>query len=315
VTAGPDAHRRSSTGRYHPLLGTNVEVRVDAVAATDHEASRRAVDAEGAAVEEMVRLQGVFSVFDPGSELCRWRSGQDVAVSPELTDCLAAAEHWWRLSGGAFHPASAGLRVRWLAAEAEQVLPTDDELARLATELSVLPFRVREGEVVRTGDCSGVDLNAIAKGLIVDRAVRTAALAPGVVDVLVNAGGDLRHHGDRVLRVGIEHPVEQGGPPAAVVRLADGALATSGSAYRGFRIGDRWYGHVLDPRTGRPVADRPSTTVRARDAQTADAMATVINVLGGAAAATFLVELPDAAVLSVDAAGTVQRWGDWPETG
>lgn len=313
MTTGPDLHRRTTTGRYHPLLGTNVDVRVDAVSSDADQAQRQAEAAENAAVDEMVRLQAVFTVFDTDSDLCRWRSGRTDSVPAELAHCLAAAEHWWARSGGAFHPAAARLREAWLSAEADQRLPTDTEVTQLVADLAALPFRVRQGEVVRTGDCSAVDLNAVAKGYIVDRAVDAAAGAPGVVDVLVNAGGDLCHRGDRVLRVGVENPSDPGGPPAAVVTLAGGAIATSGSVHRGFRIAGHWYGHVLDPRTGRPVIDRPSTTVRAPDATTADAVATVVNVLGLVGSGPLLTDLPDVAALSVDAQGIVQRTGSWAD--
>ena len=195
----------------------------------------------------------------------------------------------------------------------DQRLPTDGEVAQLTADLAELPFRVRRGEVTRTGDCSGVDLNAIAKGYIVDRGVGAATAAPGVVDVLVNAGGDLCHHGDRVLRVGVENPSGPGGPPTVVVALADAAIATSGSIHRGFWIAGTWYGHVLDPRTGWPVIDRPSTTVKAPDAMTADAVATVVNVLGWASAAPLVAELPEITALGVDAQGAVQRMGRWED--
>ena len=311
VSAARPPRRQSCSGRYHPLLGTNVEIRVDAAAQSDADAQRLASDAESVTVDEMLRLQAVFSVFDPDSEVCRWRIGATDAPSPELVECLAAAEHWWKVSGGAFHPASARLRTLWLAAEADQRLPGDDELAEAVASLAALPFVVDEGQVRRTGDCTGVDLNAIAKGYIVDRAVAAAMRFPGVVDVLVNAGGDLRHEGDRELRVGVEDPADRAGAPATVVELARGALATSGSVHRGFQIAGTWYGHVLDPRAGRPVADRPSTTVRARDAMTADAVATVVNVLGWPAAGPLVADVVDVAVLSVDAAGGVLPGGGW----
>jgi len=308
---GPATRRQSCSGRYHPLLGTNVEIRIDAAAESDDDARRRASDAESAAVDEMVRLQAVFSVFDPDSELCRWRTGLSDDTSAELVECLTAAQHWWKVSGGAFHPAAARLRALWLAAEADQRLPGDHELADVVSGLHQLPYVVHEGRVSRTGDCSGIDLNAIAKGYIVDRGVATAMRFSGVVDVLVNAGGDLRHEGDRELQVGVEDPADRAGPPATVVELACGALATSGSVHRGFQIAGTWYGHVLDPRTGRPVADRPSTTVGARDAMTADAIATVVNVLGWPAAEPLLADVVDVAVLTVDAAGTLLHGGRW----
>ena len=58
-------------GRYHGLLGTVVEVRVTA---DDDPVS--ALSAEQRVVAEIQRLEGVFSVYDEGSTLCRWRRGE-----------------------------------------------------------------------------------------------------------------------------------------------------------------------------------------------------------------------------------------------
>lgn len=308
--------REASVGHYHPLLGTNVEVRVVAEAPTADDARHRARRAEDAAVARMVALQRVFSVFDPGSELSRWRRGDLAVASPELTEVLAAAALWWRLSGGAFHPATGPLRARWLRAEAEGEPPSDGELAELAAGLRELPYEIAPGGAVRIGDCTGVDLNAIAKGYIVDRAVEVAAACEGVVDALVNAGGDLRHTGVETVDVVIENPCAPTGPPLDRVALGEGAVATGGPAHRGFTVGSERHGHVIDPRTAHPVRGRPSTSVRAADAMTADAVATVAGVLTWPEALDLLAGLPtDArpAVLALSADGEVLRSPLWPQ--
>ena len=301
----------TSRGTYHPLLGTNVEVRVIARAATVPAAYALAEVAETVAVNRIVHLQSVFTTYEASSELCRWRAAEIDEVSPELTEVLRAAEHWWRVSGGAFHPVTERLRGRWLRAETDGVPPSAAELAHLVVQLAALPFTVTDAGVQRVGDCTGLDLNAIAKGYIVDQAAEAAAAQPGVVDVLVNAGGDLRHIGDQSLRVGVEDPRQPGGAPLQVVEVGEGALATSGPVHRGFRVGRHWYGHVLDPRTGRPVAGRPSTTVRAPDAMTADALATVAGVLDWPTAAAIVSASPAAGCLVVDESGEVLTCGAW----
>lgn len=303
-------HQETSTGVYHPLLGTNVEIRVTAAGDSPAAAMAEAERVEQVALAEMVRLQSVFSVFDATSELCRWRRDPQLDPSAELGEVLAAAEHWWTVSHGAFHPAIAPLRDRWVRAAAEDRLPADAELSALAADLASLPFTVVDGVVLAGGDCSAVELNAIAKGYIVDRAVASAQAA-GAVAVLVNAGGDLRHHGGPALRVGVEDPAQPGGQPIRVVELADGAMATSGPVHRGFRVAGHWFGHVLDPRTGWPVAERPSTTIKARDAMTADALATVAGVLDPSAAIRVLAGVPEAAGLWVSPGGEITEWGRW----
>jgi thiamine biosynthesis lipoprotein len=62
--------------------------------------------------------------------------------------------------------------------------------------------------------------------------------------------------------------------------LRDRALGTSGSATQFFHHQGRRYGHILDPRTGRPAEGVHSSTVIAPTAAEADALATAFYVLG-----------------------------------
>ncbi|MCE1173394.1 MAG: FAD:protein FMN transferase [Propionibacteriales bacterium] len=285
-----------------PVLGTVVEVRLDG--------EPEAVDlAEQFAWRTFEELQAVFSVFDPRSELCRWRTGAIDTVSTELRTVLAAAEHWHVRSRGAFHPATGALTRRWRRAEQDGVLPSADELATLVTPL---PFAVTADTVHRTGDCSEVDLNAIAKGFIVDQAC-TAALIPGVQTVVINAGGDLRHVGQGAATIGIEDPGRpyDNLPPRWKVSVSNSALATSGNARRGFQVGSQWLGHVLDPRTGWPVAHTASISVLADDAMTADVLATVLGVPSPTEALVFADQEHIGALL-VEADGTAHLSASWP---
>ena len=91
-------------------------------------------------------------------------------------------------------------------------------------------------------------------------------------------------------------------------------LATSGSARRGWRIAGRWYSHVIDPRSGRPVDHVASASVVAPDAATADAVATVLSVLAPAEGVAFvegLDDVPDVAALVVGADGSTWRSAGW----
>jgi thiamine biosynthesis lipoprotein len=259
---------------HSPMLGTDVEIRVDGE-------PQAALLADAAAVGEFERLNPVFTVYDESSELMRWRRGDVDNCSADLTEVLAAALRWHGVSGGAFHPAVAPLHLRWLQAAAEDRLPDAAELADLAAACATLPYSVQAGTVRRLGDCSGVDLNAIAKGYIVDRAAAVAFAIEGVDAVMINAGGDLRHHGAGSVLVGIEDPANafDNAPPRWRVQLTEAGLATSGAARRGFTVAGQWMGHVIDPRTGWPVRHTTSCSVIAADAMTADALSTVLGVL------------------------------------
>jgi FAD:protein FMN transferase len=132
----------------------------------------------------------------------------------------------------------------------------------------------------------GFDPSGYVKGWAAERAVGLLAGA-GLVNVSVNAGGDVVCRGDadpgRPWRVGVRHP-EQHDLVARVVELHDGAVATSGTYERGF--------HVIDPRTGEPASDVISATVVGPAGGLADAIATAL-VVAGPDGLRWLARLPD----------------------
>ena len=140
------------------------------------------------------------------------------------------------------------------------------------------------------GDCTALNFNALAKGLIVELACQHVAGEVEVDELLVNIGGDLRHVGGPGVVVAIEDPARpyDNAEPLARVRVTGAGLATSGSSRRGVHIGDRWFSHVIDPRTARPVEHVRSASVIAADAATADVVATVLSVLEPAEGLSFV---------------------------
>lgn len=289
---------------HSPVLGTVVQTRIDAPETI-------AAQAERAILAEFARLDAIFSTYRTDSELSRWAfAGGE--CSAELTAVLTAAEYWWQASGGAFHPAIGALRAVWRQAAEQGEPPTRESLATL-TRPHQLPFTVVDRRVVQAADCSGVDLNALAKGYIVDRAVAVGMAVPGVSSVVVNAGGDLVHAGSGSIEVGIEDPFRpyDNLPPRWRTNIDNAALATSGLARRGFRVAGTWFGHVLDPRTGLPVAHTASVSVRAPRAMTADVLATICGVLPADEALAFLAGRDRCEALIVDADRGVHASPNW----
>jgi thiamine biosynthesis lipoprotein len=120
-----------------------------------------------------------------------------------------------------------------------------------------------------------IDPSGIVKGWAVARA-GDMLRAAGASCFFVNAGGDIVTRGRPVdsnagWRVGIQHPWQRD-RVAAVVAVADAAVATSGRYERG--------DHVVDPRSGVSAVDLASVTVIGPDLAVADAYATAAVVLG-----------------------------------
>ena len=239
-----------------PLLGTRgeVEVWVD----SPDEASAL----EDAVIAEAERLEAIFTVFDPDSELHAFRASGTTEV-PELLEVLTLAEHWRSRSGGAFEPQIQSLMTLWDRAEEAGSRPAPAELAAAVAALAATPVD---------------NLNAIAKGWIAERALdRVTGSVHGIEHAWLNLGGDIVHRGTEPLTVGIEDPARpyDNVAPLATIDVCDEALATSGGARRYWTIDGVRHAKVLDPRTGMPVDRIASATVIAPSAADADVLATI----------------------------------------
>jgi len=134
-----------------------------------------------------------------------------------------------------------------------------------------------------------IDFGGFGKEYAADRAVALLA-ERGARHGFVNLGGDIRVLGPQPdgqpWRFGIQHPRK---PEATIasIELAEGALATSGDYERYLEHEGRRYCHILDPRTGWPVAHWQSMSVVAPLAVAAGAL-TTIAMLKAEAALEFL---------------------------
>ena len=68
--------------------------------------------------------------------------------------------------------------------------------------------------------------------------------------------------------------------PVTTVQLKDTDLSVSAVWGKSFRIGKRTYGHVIDPRTGKPVAHALLAAVILPSATETDALSTALLTVG-----------------------------------
>lgn len=240
-----------------------------------------AAQAAEVAFATIAELESVFSAYDEASDLQRWKRGQLTDLSSSFCRVMADALAWQERSEGAFNPLIGVLTDRWRRAGDVGAMPSTDELGHLADTIRRPRFTLDvDGRPRPIGDVGPLTLNAFAKGWIVDRAAEAALAASPSLGVVVNAGGDLRHTGPGSVPAGVENPLRpfDNEPPVAVVSIAREGLATSGRARRGIHVAGRWFGHVIDPRTGWPADAVASISVIAADAATADVVATIAGV-------------------------------------
>jgi len=235
-------------------------------------------------VQEVERLETIFSLYRPHSELVRLNlDGRLVSPSLDLRLVLTEARRFGTISSGAF---DVTVQPLWrLYSEFFAAHPSDDRgpaersVARAAALVDYRNIDCGNGEVVLARRGMAVTLNGIAQGYITDR-IAALLRDAGMTSVLVDMGEIrvLDFPEDEPWRIGIEDPRDRT-RTAATVPLQDGALATSGGYGMPFDPEGRFH-HLFDPATGRSAKRCLSATAVAPDAMTADALATALAVAG-----------------------------------
>ncbi len=257
------------------------------------------VQVAGAGTEELARVAAVVAaeVRRIEHKYSRYRDdgivhqlnnalGAAIEVDDETARLLDYAQQLWALSDGRFDITTGALRRVWR-------FDGSDRIPDQAAIDAVLPY-VGWGKLywadrrVQMPEGMEIDFGGIGKEYAVDRALLLAGAHTGK-PLLVNGGGDIAASAppapDHAWRIGI---VSDAGAATPALKLQRGAAATSGDAHRYLLKDGVRYSHVLDPRSGWPVADAPqSVTVLAATCSEAGSHST-IALLHGAAAEDYL---------------------------
>lgn len=294
--AAPNCHEES-----REAMGSTASVRACGAGLVELRA------AVGDALDEVDRVDRLLSHYRGGSPLSRLNreaASGPVVVPPELADVLATSLRWSRDSDGAFDVTVGPLMKAWGFFRDDGHVP---EPAALARAREAVGFRhvVLDPEAgsVRF-DRPGVelDLGGIGKGYAVDRVVALLRRR-GVVSALVNLGGSSVYGlGAPPGAEGWEVVLLDPSDPSRVARrvpLRDRALSVSGSCGRCFERDGITYTHVMDPRSGRPVAGVLGVAVLSASATDGDALDNVLFVQGLEQARAFVARLPPALGIGV----------------
>lgn len=260
------------------------------------------IDAVTSALETVHDTERWLSVYRSDSEISRVNAlaaDGPVAIRADFLHLLQLAQSLTQQTDGAFDIASGQLTRLWKACRREQQLPDDDAIAEALRQSGSdgLELRVETSEVRFRRPGLLLDPGGIGKGLALDAAangLRDRPEAPreylmhGGHSSLLARGG---HFGHRGWPVGIGNPLFTNQRLATIV-LQNGAMSTSGSNIQFFRHNGIRYGHLLDPRTGRPIDGMLSVTVFAESAAVSDALSTAFFVLGPEKARVCCEKLP-----------------------
>jgi thiamine biosynthesis lipoprotein len=235
-----------------------------------------------------------MSTFIPESEISRFNrltSKDWFPISTNFYDVIVMAQEVSHLTDGAFDITVGPIIELW--GFSEDIYqnnwrpPSDHEIEETIKSIGFNNIAVGKNSIKKVNTDTKIDLNAIAKGYGVD-VVFELLQDLGFADILVEIGGEVRCSGhnseDEYWKIGIDKPILDVMPGAElqeVISLDNRALATSGDYRNYFEYNGRIFSHTINPVTGYPTQNHiASASVIAQNCMTADALATVLMVMG-----------------------------------
>lgn len=282
-----------------------------------------AEDAIADAKEEILRLEKLWSVTDPESEIYAVNHGAEsgsaadhdmdsqdryksVMVSPETADLVAFALKMAEETKGALDPTIYPALTAWGFTAGEYRIPAKEELDELLKRVDYKKVRLEENEI-NLPEGMMLDLGAVGKGYAGDLLAKLLA-EKGINSALLDIGGNIQAIGKKPdgseWRLGLRAPGFLEGPSGkgdsdtgsegilGSLSVSDAAVVTSG-AYERYFIGEdgKRYGHIIDPVTGYPAENGLlSVTVIAGEGKLCDALSTALYVMGAGEAADYWQE-------------------------
>lgn len=243
-----------------------------------------------AAVASVHRLEAVLSTYRPDSAVSVLNRRKDsllcYEIAPELRDIIRLSMRFHALTDGAFDPTVHSLVEAWGMETDLPRVPSKkhlrESLAGVGMEKVSLEGSLGTPCVRFQHPAARLNFGAIGKGFAMDRAasiLKKGGCRSGVIEfgrsfLLWNRPVE------EPFIVKISNP-QNTQEILAAFPLREGAVAASSQSEQFFHARGKRYGHIFNPRTGKPVeGPLMSATAVAPTAAEADAFSTAFFVLG-----------------------------------
>lgn len=225
------------------------------------ESEKQAIDFSNDAVDWVACFEGKYSRFlDTSllSEINRNAGKAWVRIDAETEHLFALCDDLHFMTHGLLDPSSLPLVQLWDYRRKRSQLPEEGEVSATKELVGWRKVERRSGEVFLPLEGMQLDFGGFGKEYAVDK-VAGLAVSNGIVNVLVDFGQDIHVLGTPAdapaWHIGLEDPARPGSTWVGLGMIREGGVATSGDYHRGFTFEGKRYGHIIDHRTGYPVAN------------------------------------------------------------
>ena len=247
--------------------------------------------------ERMHELHMHFDIFNSYEGINNLRDINEnagiapLSVSYDVINLIIHAREAERITGGAVNAALGPVLSIWREYREPGVanpdvarVPSFDLLAAAAglTDMDYVITDEAALTVFLAKPDMSLDVGAVAKGFAAGLVMDELMAEHGVRAAILNAGGHIVAAGAPPGRdywnVGIQNP-EAGLAPVDAVNIVDKTVSISGGNQRFFRVGDRAFGHIIDPGTLFPSERFAQVAVIHADSWMADILSTALFIL------------------------------------
>lgn len=229
------------------------------------------------AQEEALRIEKKYSRYRKDNLI--WKinnsNGKPVEVDAETAQLLDYADQCYQISDGLFDVTSGSLGKAWNF-KSQKEPPSETLIKSLLSHIGWHKVKWKDNKICLEPGMM-IDLGGIGKEYAVDRVCQQLKVFTSS-NFLVNFGGDLCIQSSakpNTWKVGIENF------PGKIIKISQGAIATSGKSKRYFIYKGKRYSHILNPKTGWPIENAPlSITVLSNTATQAGILATIAQLQG-----------------------------------
>ncbi|MCG3205352.1 MAG: FAD:protein FMN transferase [Elusimicrobia bacterium] len=265
--------------RVRQLMGTFCEMTVDSPWSVEI-----AAPLIGSSFNEIDRLEGLLSTYQVSSEVSTLNSHASQSpqpCSPDVFELMRLSIFLSSQTKGAFDVSVGPLMDYWKLGPPSTHLFQNLSEALMNVGFQSVSLEPKARTLSFQRPHMKLDFGAIGKGFALDKALNILRAAD-VSRALINFGGQISAYSenpDRPWEVQIADP-SQPNKIIATLKLISGSVSTSSQIEQKKTKQGKRRGHILDPRTGRPIQFKGSVTVVGPESAWVDALSTALAVLG-----------------------------------
>jgi FAD:protein FMN transferase len=259
-----------------------------------------------AAFKKADELTNILSDYIDSSEINKLSAsaghGRYIKVSGPLFDILQRSMEAAALSDGAYDISIGPVVKLWRTARKTKIFPDKDSIrsALSKTGYRFIHLNPSNRSVLLEKEGMKLDVGGLGKGFVAAAALKVLN-EYGFDCAMVNAGGKIitgkAPPGKEGWLIGINAPEQKVEILQQLLSLHETSVATSGDIYQYVELQGKKYSHIVNPKTGIGLTKSRNVTAIAKDATTADWLATACSVLSIKKSFRLIKKIPGAALL------------------